>query len=494
MRILKRLEKSIGCWFLILISVIFFFLRFPSLFEPNWYGDEGIYQTLGLGMNAGRLLYRDIFDNKPPLLYYLYSLVSSDQFAIRFLSLIAGLLAIWAFYYLSRKILENQRASIIATSFFAILFGLPLIEGNIANAENFMLFPNILAAIFILKSLEAPIREKMSYLIFAGFIVGISFLFKIVAIFDFAAFLVFVFFANYSKNFIGIFKLENLKTEIKNLFPFIIGFLAPIALIALIFLAKGAFSDFLTAILFSNIGYVGYGNKFIIPQGFLILKLIILSSFLLFLFIKRKNLGNYFLFTSIWLAFSLFNAFFSQRPYTHYVLVLLPSLCLMIGFFNVNKKISKLAGIFFLSAFIVIIISFNFYSKTIFYYQNFISFLSGTKSVYQYQRFFDGNTPNDYEIANYLNMRLNKNDNIFIWGNNAQVYKLTNKLPPGKYTVAYHIENYKDGLKNTKTNLDLKKPNYIVIMPNTSPFPFVLSNYINKININGINIYEKISY
>ena len=29
-----------------------------------------------------------------------------------------------------------------------------------------------------------------------------------------------------------------------------------------------------------------------------------------------------------------------------------------------------------------------------------------------------------------------KSDNIFIWGNNAQVYKLTEKLPPGRYTVA----------------------------------------------------------
>ena len=52
MKILAKLEKSLDCWFLIIISVVFFFLRFPSLFEPNWYGDEGIYQALGLAMNS----------------------------------------------------------------------------------------------------------------------------------------------------------------------------------------------------------------------------------------------------------------------------------------------------------------------------------------------------------------------------------------------------------------------------------------------------------
>ncbi|HYM65071.1 MAG TPA: glycosyltransferase family 39 protein [Candidatus Sulfotelmatobacter sp.] len=494
MKVLKSLEKSMSCWFLIFISIVFFFLRFPSLYEPNWYGDEGIYQTLGLGMNAGRLLYRDIFDNKPPLLYFLYSLVSSDQFAIRFLSLIAGLLSITAFYFLSKKILENQKASIIATSFFAILFGLPFIEGNIANAENFMLLPNIITGILVLKSLDSGFRGNKTILLsIAGFVIGISFLLKIVAIFDFSAFLVFIFFANFSENFLDIFKLDNLKREFKNFLPFLIGFLIPISFVTLIFLLKGAFSDFLTAILFSNIGYVGYGNKLIIPQGFLILKLLLLSSFLYFIFIKRKSFGNYFVFSSIWLSFSIFNAFFSQRPYTHYVLVLLPSFCLLIGFFALNKKISKLAGSLVLSTFIIILLSFNFYWKTIFYYQNFVSFLAGTKSVYQYQRFFDGNTPNDYEISNYLNMNLKKEDNLFIWGNNAQVYDLTNKLPPGKYTVAYHISNYKDGLKNTNQALEITKPKYIVIMSNVSPFPFVLSNYINKIDINRISIYEKIS-
>lgn len=492
MKILARLEKSIGCWFLIAISVVFFFLRFPSLFEPNWYGDEGIYQTLGIGMNAGRLLYADAFDNKPPLLYFLYSLVSSDQFAIRLMSLLAGILAIAAFYFLAKRLFENRKAVFLSTSFFAILFGLPLIEGNIANAENFMLFPNILAAIFVLKSLEASTQDKKSKLLFyAGLILGISFLLKIVALFDFAAFFVFLVFITFPGKLRDELNINNLSKQLKNALPLILGFIIPISLVAIYFLINGAFSYFLKAVLFNNVGYVNYGNKFIVPQGLLILKLFILGIFSLFIFLKRKQYGNSFVFIFLWFGFSLFNAYFSQRPYTHYVLVLLPAFSLMLGLFILNKNFSKLAGIFLLIAFIALLLNFNFYTKTVFYYQNSLSFLLGQKSVYSYQRFFDRNTPNDYDLAGYINSHSKKSDNIFIWGNNAQVYKLTEKLPPGRYTVAYHITNYKDGFENTKNSLLVSNPKFIIIMPNVSNYPFYLGEYFLKINLNGIEIYEK---
>src|ERR1035437_6409331 len=113
MKILAKLEKSFDSWFLIVISFVFFLLRLPSLFEPDWYGDEGIYQVLGIGIRAGRLLYRDIFDNKPPLLYILYSLVSSDQFMTRFISLVFGLISVWGFFYLSKKILNNPKIAYV---------------------------------------------------------------------------------------------------------------------------------------------------------------------------------------------------------------------------------------------------------------------------------------------------------------------------------------------------------------------------------------------
>lgn len=497
MRILGKLEKSMDCWFLIIISVVFFFLRFPSLFEPNWYGDEGIYQTLGIGMNAGRLLYRDIFDNKPPLLYFLYSLVSSDQFMIRLVSLIVGLLSVFAFFYLARKLFAEsdraQKASYISTIIFAVLFALPLVEGNIANAENFMLLPNILAGFLVLKSIEGTAQKsRIKLQILAGLVIGISFLIKVVAVFDFAAFFGFLFFANYPGKLFEILKPANIIKEIKNLLPITLAFVAPIALVAIYFILRQSFPDFIRAILFSNIGYVGYGNKLIIPQGFLILKLLLLASFSLFIFSKRKTFGNNFSLVSLWLAFSLFDAYFSQRPYTHYVLVLLPAVSLMIGFFFSNKNYSRIAGIIAIVSAAAVILSFSFYRKTIFYYQNFVSFVSGQESVHDYQNFFDSNTPRDYALADYITLNTSPKDNIFIWGNNAQVYKLTDKLPPGKYTAAYHITSYKDGFTNTQAGLKSNDPKLVIVMPNVSDYPFSLTHYYLKINMNGVQIYERL--
>lgn len=465
------------------------------MFEPYWYGDEGIYQALGLGIDNGRILYRDIFDNKPPLLYILYSLFDSDQFLLRLSSLIFGIFSIVLFFKLAQKLLNNKRGVYFSTFFFAIIFGLPIIEGNIANAENFMLLFNILAGIFILKAVENEnTAKKIKLLFLSGTILSVSFLFKIVGIFDFAAFFFFLFFYGFSKNFKDIFNLKIILNQLKNLLPLITAFVIPIILVSLYFIFNDSFSYFLKGSFFNNIGYIGYGNKFIIPQGLLLFKLFLLSLGLLFVFWKKDVLGKERVFIYLWFFFSLFNAFFSQRPYTHYVLVILPSFCLFLGLLLQKSKFLKLDFLIFIVSTFFLVTQFSYYIKTAFYYQNFVQFISGQKSVYDYHRFFDRNTPNDYEIAGYINSHLGKSDNLFIWGNNAQVYKLTNKLPPGRYTVAYHITNYEDGHKNTEEGLVEKNPKMIVIMPNVSIYPFSLLGYAQKININGISIYEKISY
>ena len=110
----------------------------------------------------------------------------------------------------------------------------------------------------------------------------------------------------------------------------------------------------------------------------------------------------------------------------------------------------------------------------------------------QYQAFFDKNTPVDYEIARFIKPKMNPNDTIFVWGNNAQLYQLAGVVAPTKYVVAYHISNYKDGVESTKNAIEKTKPKFIVVMSNEKMIPFPLINYSKKININKATIYERV--
>ena len=484
MKLFSRLEKSKSFWFLLIISVVFFFLRWPSLFEPYWYGDEGIYQAVGMLINNGQSLYSGAWDNKPPLLYVLYAIFNSDQFALRVLSLFFGLFSVWAFYFIVKRLLPKSKyAVIISTSIYVFAFGTRLIEGNIANAENFMLLPILISAYIIVSGDYIKKAWHFRFHLLSGFFMSLAFLTKIVAVFDFMALLFFIL----------IDHEKDLKDKFGNrALPFILGFVLPTIVTLGYFFLTNNFKDAINGFLFSNVGYVGYGNEFIIPQGLLYIKAGLLAAFLGFVFWKRKKIPRNVLFASAWFAFSLFSAFFAQRPYTHYLIMLLPSFCLMVGTIIEEKKTRILLIIFLVAGYLAIINTFNLKGKIIQHYTNLIAFCSDKKDVASYQAFFDGNTPRDYDLARYIKANTTSDESIFIWGNNAQVYKLADKTPIMRYTVAYHITNYPTGLSEMENAIRTKSPKLIIVMPNVPEFPMNLASYEEKIDIRGVKIYEKI--
>jgi len=507
MKFIHRLEKSKIFWSLLWISLGFFALRFPSLIEPRWYGDEGIYQVLGMAINNGSLLYSDIWDNKPPLLYFVYALFDGDQFSVRLFSLIVGLASVWLIFCLSQKLFAKIKISIITTTIFAFIFAIPYIEGNIANAENFMLLPIILGGLLIYKTRDEK-HKNIKNLLLIGFLLSIAFLFKIVAIFDLAAFLVFLTviylpddlswsrIKSILNNEPGVVKKEVwLSTLLRDLYLIILGFITPILITVLYFALNNALMDFVRATFFGNVGYVGYGNKFIIPQGFLILKLVLLAIFVLFIAYKRNKFSKAAIFILIWLGFSVFNALFSQRPYTHYLLVLLPSFCLLIGLI-VNEKVTQTKKFLLIILVIVLALIFSVFrlnnvKKTMLYYQNTLLFVSGKMDVTSYQAFFDGKTPRDYQLASFIKMHTNQKDKILIWGDSAQIYALSKTLPINKYTVAYHILQNKQSIKETQNDIDQKKPKYIIVLTESKSFPFRINSYVNKFAVDRAIIYER---
>lgn len=474
-----------------LLGIIFgfFLLRFPSLFEPYWYGDEGIYQVVGMAIREGRLLYQGVWDNKPPLLYLLYALANGDLFSIRLLALVAGVLAVLVFFFVSKAIFKEKRSSYLTTILFAILFGLPLLEGNIANAENFMLLPILACAWLVLKSEGKLVASTMKQLFIAGVLLSTAFLMKIVALFDFAAFSLFILFValEHKTN-----RISELKQALKKNTLLGVGFIIPILAVCTFFLAKGIFGEFLSATLSQNIQYIGYGNALFGAQGFLFIKLTLLAVFILLLFLYRVLFTKMQIFIMLWLALSLFNAFFAQRPYTHYLLILLPSICLLVGEVIKTKKF-RFTGLLFL-IFLSALIPKNFwiYAKTLSYYQNFISFTNNQESVEQYQAFFDQNVPGYYEAAQFISTHTSGKDDVFIWSDAAQVYAISKKLPPGRLTAAYHITFYPQAELEMQKVLDMKKPKYIILLMPISKQQAFLHNYVMKFILSkGAVIYER---
>ena len=178
-RVIEWIRKNELLVVLILLGSL---LRIPSIFEPGWYGDEGIYLVMGSGFRKGLLWYREIHDNKPPLLYLLAALTNSVAY-FRALLLVWMAVTLVVFDKLIKKLVEKKTWQRVSLVCFLIFTTLPVIEGNIANAEIFMILPTILGVSLLIDGWSKKIA-KWKYVL-AGMMFSVAFLFKVPALFEF---------------------------------------------------------------------------------------------------------------------------------------------------------------------------------------------------------------------------------------------------------------------------------------------------------------------
>jgi len=440
--------------FWIISWLTFFLLRLPTLFEPFWYSDEGIYLTLGQAIRHGIPLYAQIHDNKPPLLYFIASLWPT-VFGFRLLLFVAMIASVWFFYVLASKFLKPIQVK-LSTFLFIILTSIPFIEGNIANAEIFMLLPTILGVMYF-----------FSYNYFlAGLMLGIAFAIKVpVAAEAFILFIWIIFF-------------HPKKNIILNIFKYLLGCVVPIFIFTLYYLKLGVVKTFLVSALFQNFGYLGSWSagthKTSALSGGLGQRGIIFFVFniMIIFLVKKKILNQKLGFLFSWLSATIFGALLSGRPYPHYLIQILPPFCLL------ALSLWIIPIIIFL---VFIVNKYNFYFyKTIAYYQNF--YQKGNSLNY-----FGSQVNSIYAISQYVVANTSVNDKIFIWGDEPNIYALSNRLPVGRYTVAYHIADF-NAYDETIIALKKSPPPIIVYysMP-SRPFP-ALDKYINDFYLPEIQI------
>lgn len=456
--------------FWVLMALLFVFLRLPSLFEPHWYGDEGIYLVLGQGINRGLTLYSQIHDNKPPLLYYLAA-ISQTVFGFRLLLSLVMIPTIYSFYRLS-KLFFKQNLSRFLTLIFLVVTSIPFLEGNIANAEIFMLLPTLVAFILIYRP-----ASIYSYFL-SGLLLGIAFTIKIPVAFEFL-FLIFWLVLDYFKFSLPL-RFPGFRKFILNIVVFTAAFVLPISLWAIYFYFKQALPQFVFASLLQNFGYlsswsVGTHSGSATQGGVMVRGLIMLAFWLLIIMARYlKKIDRPFTFLLFWFSATIFASLLSSRPYPHYLIQIIPPALLLFGWLVSKSSIywqKIFIAVLFLLTFLIYK-KFDFYSyPTISYYQNYYSYLLGNKSQDSYRNYFSGSINYLYQAADYIKNNSSRDDRIFVWGDSPFLYPLSDRLPSGRYTVAYHILDFK-GYTQTMNYLKIDLPKFIVYLPmNNRPFP-----------------------
>lgn len=480
-KINKTLDKiHLPHWLTILLGLIFI-LRIPSFFEPFSYGDEMIYLNLGNAIQKGLTLYKDIHDNKPPLLYFLAA-IAGNVFWFRVILTTWMLTTTVLFYKLTKKLFpKNTSVQKVSVITFGILTTLPLLEGQIANAELFMIGPIILA--FYL-NFEKTNQIKAFV---GGLLLGIAVLFKVPAIFDLGTiiFIWFILFLNHKKT---------LSKSIKQTSLLLFGVFTPIALTLIWYYTKAAFPEYLKAAFLQNIGYLSSWRPSDIQEPFLVRNLpliirgVVVGVGLVLLTLGRKKLSKTFIFSSAWLLFALFGVTLSERPYPHYLIQIVPAISLLIGFLFANKSREQSLAIIplFLATLVPVYYKFWYY-PTLPYYERFFLFATKQISKEEYFSRFDDKVVRNYQIAKYILSSSGPDEKIFVWGDSSAIYALTKRLPPIKYVANYHISDFSSH-EELINSLENNKPSFIVILPEEKLFP-ELNNFINKyyILIEGVD-------
>lgn len=480
--------------FIILLLLIVFLFRIPSLFEPYWYGDEGIYLTIGQALRKGLVLYRDIFDNKPPLIYLIAAFGNGNLFWFRFSLTVSVLSTIFLFYNLSHRIFKNQGvAAKVATAIFAVLTTIPLLEGNIANAEILILLPTVLGFLLFFR-LSKDDQLKTRKILLVGIVLGLGFLLKATAIFDFTVLAVWLIFFQKKNKIINFGKKEILLMT---------GYCLPIALISVYFSLKNSFFLFISSCFVKTAGYLGswgtnthFFSLISILDFDMLLKIFLVSMIMLFLWLRKKELGSSMIFLALWFIFSLFSATLSGRPYPHYLIQTIPPLSLILGL-AFNKEYRKMI---YVSAILIIlfflsVVYYRFWRyKTLPYYQNFVQFARGNKNKMSYFSYFSPKMPEIYSLADFVVKHSQPEDKIFIWGDEPYLYSLSHRLPATRYTVAYHIIE-QDAYNEAAEQISNQKPVLVIITKNSHNFPGLKSiaekYYFKILDLNNFTVFQR---
>lgn len=428
--------------------------------------DSSVFRTIAMQIENGLVPYKDTFDHKGPLLYFINFLGSQMSFSngIWFIEFISLFITLCYMYKIAR--LKCNRIFSVTSVFLALSLLYKYFEGGNLVEEYAMPFITFSLYIF----LDYLINKKVNKfrLILCGLSLGCILLLRPNMIAVWVVFCIII--------FIDILY----KRKYKVLLNFILYFIIGLVIVILPFIVwlglNSSLSDFWYCYIKFNTLYsssIGgrafFFNKWSSYIYFLNEPLIIFSIvILIYLFIvERKKI---YLYNVLIFALSLLFICLSGMKYLHYGMVLVPLIifpfsCLF-KLISENKNSSKVMSL------VCLLFSYNFILPDWFKIIESIPIM--------YDNRYNKNIKSEViEISNIIKENSKENDLISVYGNLNSIYVYSKRLPATKYSYQFPIGKIApEILYDYFIQISNEKPSIIVVQKNM--YDDLIEQFINK--------------
>lgn len=448
MKIILNIKNRVSSEMLILPVVLLAMLPINPLNMPFVRRDAGVFLYTGWRILNGQVPYRDVWDNKPPMIFYInaagLAIMDGSRWGIWLIEFILLLIAALISFKLIKKIFGPLPAIFVLClwmlSFVGIISG-----GNYATEYT---LPLQFACLWLAyESENKGVYAWRGYLM--GVLLGISFLTKQNTIGIGLAIVLYILFSKLRPG--------RWKRAFSDLLLIFFGGITTLAIVVSFFAVQGGLPQFWDAAFVYNL--VRSSSSLMNHIRSMITGMVYLSTLTLLAFIGWGG-GLIYLkflkfqfkhtldqgavsFLSIGLIdfpIELFLASTSGYSYRHYYLALLPIFAVFAGFALwilltqlSYPDISKRATRWFLACSVVV----------------FLIPLVGAGIAVIKDTNYTSNEGMDYDrIVSYVQLHTSKDDFVLIWGAEAAINFSSQRLSPSRFVYQYPL--YKEGYNNQK--------------------------------------------
>jgi len=247
----KAIPKELLYCFFLALSFLFICSKNSPIYPMNDWPDVDCIFTVGKSLNHGAVLYRDIFDHKGPILYFIYAiaaLISETSYIGLWL---IEIFAMTGFLFYSLKCVslftEHMKYTAVLLPVFALLVFTTNAFSHGGSTEELCLLPLTYSLYYFLRILNDKEIKPIEHLL-AGGCVGVIFWMKYTIV------------GMYIGAYLTLLVLVIIKKDLKgflNMLKNFGGFLIITACVLLYFAANGALMDLWEVYFYGNIFLYG---------------------------------------------------------------------------------------------------------------------------------------------------------------------------------------------------------------------------------------------